>query len=88
MNRILSPEEQANRDPRLRCLQDRPIVKPFQTDELYPFEKEKGGGPSISEEMARQDPDVWTAAAFVAGRQVGFYDWSKSIKYTYNEKNP
>ncbi|KAL7893605.1 hypothetical protein HDV63DRAFT_386422 [Trichoderma sp. SZMC 28014] len=68
VNRILSPEEQANKDPRLRCLQDRPIVKPFQTDEPCPFEMNKGGGPSISEEMARQDPDVWTAAAFVAGR--------------------
>ncbi|KAL6898242.1 hypothetical protein GGI43DRAFT_408707 [Trichoderma evansii] len=67
VNRILSPEEQANKDPRLRCLEDRPIVKPFQNNELYPFEKSKGGA-SISEEIARQDPDVWTAAAFVAGR--------------------
>lgn len=67
VNRILSPEEQAKKDPRLRCLEDRPIVNPFQNDEPYPFEKNKGGA-SISEEMARQDPDVWTAAAFVAGR--------------------
>ncbi|KAL7921608.1 hypothetical protein ACQKWADRAFT_294774 [Trichoderma austrokoningii] len=61
VNRILSPEEQANKDPRLRCLEGRSIVTPF------PLEQEKGNH-SISEEMARRDPDVWTAAAFVAGR--------------------
>lgn len=69
VNRILSPEEQANRDPRLRCLQDRSIVKPLRTDGLYPLKENRGGrGSLVSEEMARRDPDVWTAAAFVAGR--------------------
>jgi holo-[acyl-carrier protein] synthase len=67
VNRILSPEEQARKDPRLRCLEDSPINKPFQNDKLNSFEK-NNGGTLISEEIARRDPDIWTAAAFVAGR--------------------
>ncbi|KAM0254539.1 hypothetical protein ACHAQJ_006701 [Trichoderma viride] len=67
VNRILSPEEQARKDPRLQCLEHRPTNKLFQNDKLNSSPKNNGGA-LISEEIARRDPDVWTAAAFVAGR--------------------
>lgn len=60
VNRIFSPEEQARKDPRLRCLAVRTLEKPFQD--------EREAGSLIGEEIARRDPDVWTAATFVAGR--------------------
>ncbi|RFU77941.1 holo-acyl-carrier- synthase [Trichoderma arundinaceum] len=67
VNRIFSPEEQARKDPRLRCLEERPLNKVFENDEFKPFET-KNESILVTEEIARRDPERWAAAAFVAGR--------------------
>ncbi|KAH6607746.1 holo-acyl-carrier- synthase [Trichoderma cornu-damae] len=68
VNRIFSPEEQAGKDPRLRCLErHRPLRSAFPNDEPKHFEVD-GGKPLTSEEIAHRDPERWAAAAFVAGR--------------------
>ncbi|KAL7789556.1 hypothetical protein V8C37DRAFT_386294 [Trichoderma ceciliae] len=67
VNRIFSPEEQARKDPRLRCLEGRPVNKSFQNGVSQPIETSYGRTLS-SQEIARQDPERWAAATFVAGR--------------------
>ncbi|KAL7949977.1 hypothetical protein V8C42DRAFT_309126 [Trichoderma barbatum] len=67
VNRILSPEEQARKDPRLQCLAKRPLSSTALSETTMPFETTTGTAPSI-EEIARLDPERWAAAAFVAGR--------------------
>ncbi|KAL6795559.1 hypothetical protein J3E68DRAFT_404628 [Trichoderma sp. SZMC 28012] len=67
VNRIFSPEEQARKDPRLRCLENRPLVKPFLSEGSTLFQSSIETTPS-SEEIAHQDPERWAAATFVAGR--------------------
>ncbi|EHK20401.1 uncharacterized protein TRIVIDRAFT_203026 [Trichoderma virens Gv29-8] len=67
VNRIFSPEEQARKDPRLRCLENRPLDNTFLHEGSKPFEMNAGTA-SSSEEIARRDPERWAAATFVAGR--------------------
>ncbi|KAL7933652.1 hypothetical protein V8C35DRAFT_303512 [Trichoderma chlorosporum] len=67
VNRIFSPEEQARKDPRLRCLENRPLGNSFLSETSKPLEANLEIA-SSSEEIARRDPERWAAAAFVAGR--------------------
>ncbi|KAH0532206.1 hypothetical protein TsFJ059_000929 [Trichoderma semiorbis] len=67
VNRVFSPEEQARKDPRLRCLENRPLDKPFLSEGGTHFQPSVGTAPS-SEEIAHRDPERWAAATFVAGR--------------------
>ncbi|KAL6836718.1 hypothetical protein J3E69DRAFT_35644 [Trichoderma sp. SZMC 28015] len=67
VNRIFSPEEQARKDPRLRCLENRPLDKPLLSEGSTHFQSSVGTTPS-SEELADRDPERWAAATFVAGR--------------------
>lgn len=64
VNRIFSKEEQARKDPRLQCLERRPLDPPFPNQGTEPFETNFGS----SQDIARRDPERWAAATFVAGR--------------------
>ncbi|PTB80687.1 hypothetical protein M440DRAFT_1325702 [Trichoderma longibrachiatum ATCC 18648] len=66
VNRIFSPEEQATKDHRLRCLERRPLGG--LSDEKRGFHGMRVGNELSCEEIARRDPEWWAAASFVAGR--------------------
>ena len=64
VNRILSPEELANKDARLDILNSVKAQKPALQDA---FHKSNDYGHS-HEQLAAKYPEMWSCAAFVAGR--------------------
>lgn len=64
VNRILSPEELANKDARLDILNSVKAQKPALQDAFH-----KSSNYSHShEQLAAKYPEMWSCAAFVAGR--------------------
>lgn len=63
IDRVLTPEERARAEPRLRLRPEKQVAADHAAGDAAPARRVLG-----HEEMARRDPVLWATASFVAGR--------------------